>query len=574
MWDLFRTIKKHTRKKYDWGIDPDEVLLDSKNIAGHNMDQFEGRLEKPISQRAIWGLGVFAFILIFVFLGRIGWLQIIKGEEMSQKSNNNFLRNTLIFAERGMIMDREGRALAWNDVNKDTDKQYNLRKYIDKSGVSSLLGYVKYPMKDKYGFYFSDVLEGKDGLEKFFNSELSGSDGLQIVEVNALGKVESQSTVRPPENGKNITLSIDLDLQKEFYKIMDDLTKQIGFGGGAATMMDVRTGEVVALVNYPEYSSQAMTDGNSKLISSYLKDKNKPFLNRAIDGVYIPGSVVKPFMSLAALKENIIDPLQNIYSSGQLVLPNPYDPSKPSIFKDWKAHGYIDMRHAIAESSDEYFYRIGGGFEPDKQKGLGILLIDKYMRMFGFGQSLADPFFKGPAGVIPTPEWKAKNFQDGTWRVGDTYHTSIGQYGFLISPIQMLRATAMIATDGKIIEPTILKAGDGFVPDISGQIDIPASMFKVVKEGMRLAVSDQVNGTAKALSIPQVQVAGKTGTAEIDDGKQKVNSWVIGFFPYENPHYVFTVMMEKGPRSNTIGASFVMKGMLEWLAIYKPEYFR
>ena len=572
MFSFFRG--KKSGKKYDFGIDPDEVLLDSSNLAGHNVDQFEGRLEKPISQAAIYGLGIFVLCLIIFYGGKIGWLQVINGKSYAELSEKNFLRNTLIFAERGMFLDREGRALAWNEVNKDNTDEYNLRQYTEKLGVSGLLGYIKYPMKDKYGFYYSDVLEGKDGLEKYFNSELAGQDGLRIVEVNALNKVVSESTVRPPENGKNITLSIDVDLQNTFYRVMDELTHQIGFGGGAATMMDVRTGEMIVMVNYPEYSSQAMTDGDTKLINGYLKDKNKPFLNRVVDGLYIPGSVVKPFMSLAALKENIIDPLQNIYSSGQLVLPNPYDPSKPSIFKDWKAHGYVDMRHAIAFSSDEYFYRIGGGFAPEGQKGLGILNIDKYMQMFGFGQALKDPLFHGPDGVIPTPEWKALNFKDGTWRVGDTYHTSIGQYGFLIAPIQMLRATAMIATDGKIIEPTLMKATDGFVPKITGQIDIPPSMFKVVKEGMRVAVSDTVNGTAKAVNIPQVNIAGKTGTAEIDDGKLKVNSWVIGYFPYENPHYVFTVMMEKGPRSNTIGASYVMKSVLEWMAVYKPEYFK
>ncbi|MEI7480555.1 MAG: penicillin-binding transpeptidase domain-containing protein, partial [bacterium] len=459
MWQLFKIFKKSSRTKYHQDLDPDEILLDSTNLAGHNRDQFEGRLEKPISRASIYGLGIFVLILITAYAGRIGWLQVIDGNTYAERSEKNFLRNTLIFAERGMFLDREGKALAWNDVNKDSTDAYNLRKYADKFGISSILGYVKYPMKDKYGFYFSDVLEGKDGLEKYFNTELSGQDGLRIVEVNALNKVVSESTVRPPENGKNITLSIDVDLQHNLYRIMDELTKQIGFGGGSAVIMNVKTGEIVAMVNYPEYSSQAMTDGNTNLINSYLKNKNKPFLNRAINGIYAPGSTVKPFMSLAGLNEKIIDPLTNIYSSGQLVLPNPYDPSNPSIFRDWKAHGYVDMRKAIAVSSDEYFYRLGGGFEPDKQKGLGITLIDKYMKLFGFGEAVKEKFFNGANGTIPTPEWKALNFKDGVWRVGDTYHTSIGQYGFLISPIQMVRADAIIATDGKIVEPTILKAG-------------------------------------------------------------------------------------------------------------------
>ncbi|MEI8339323.1 MAG: penicillin-binding transpeptidase domain-containing protein [bacterium] len=573
MWKLFKIFKKSSRTKYHQDLDPDEILLDSTNLAGHNRDQFEGRLEKPISRASIYGLGIFVLILITAYAGRIGWLQVIDGNTYAERSEKNFLRNTLIFAERGMFLDREGKALAWNDVNKDSTDAYNLRKYADKFGISSILGYVKYPMKDKYGFYFSDVLEGKDGLEKYFNTELSGQDGLRIVEVNALNKVVSESTVRPPENGKNITLSIDVDLQHNLYRIMDELTKQIGFGGGSAVIMNVKTGEIVAMVNYPEYSSQAMTDGNTNLINSYLKNKNKPFLNRAINGIYAPGSTVKPFMSLAGLNEKIIDPLTNIYSSGQLVLPNPYDPSNPSIFRDWKAHGYVDMRKAIAVSSDEYFYRLGGGFEPDKQKGLGITLIDKYMKLFGFGEAVKEKFFNGANGTIPTPEWKALNFKDGVWRVGDTYHTSIGQYGFLISPIQMVRADAIIATDGKIVEPTILKAGPDDVPNITGQVDIDPSYFKIVKEGMRMGVEADF-GTVKLLNFKEISVASKTGTAEIDEGVPKVNSWVTGFFPYENPKYAFTVVMERGPIKSDLGATRVMKGLFEWLIVYKPEFLK
>jgi penicillin-binding protein 2 len=564
--------KRSSSKKYNQELSPDEVLLDSSNLPGHNMDQFEGQIEKPISIKSLWGVAIF-FVLIFVFFsGKIWNLQITNGQENVSRSENNRLRETLVFPERGLIYDRNGKVLVENVPAVD-DSAYPLRKYSDLPGLSSLLGYVKYPKKDKYGFFYDDTLDGKDGIEKYYNGILAGENGERIVEVDATGKVQSENIMRPPKNGDNLKLTIDSDIQSEMYKVMDELTNRIGFGGGSGVIMDVKTGELLALVNYPEYSSQIMTDGaNNAKIKSYLNSSMKPFLNRAIDGLYTPGSIVKPFMALAGVTENVFDPTLKILSTGALIVPNPYDKTKPSVFRDWKAHGWIDMRNAIAQSSDEYFYRLGGGFPPESQVGLGIARIDKYLSLFGFGKKLTTgSYFDGVSGVIPTPEWKAQNFKDGTWRLGDTYHTSIGQYGFLTNPIQVVRAVSAIANEGTIVEPKLLESE----PTVSSKVpNVTPYAYKVVKEGMRLAVTDQVEGTAKALYIPEVTAAGKTGTAEIDEGKIKVNSWVIGFFPYEKPRYVFTVMMEKGPRSNTIGASYVMRSVLQWMAVYKSEYFK
>ena len=149
--------------------------------------------------------------------------------------------------------------------------------------------------------------------------------------------------------------------------------------------MDIESGEIIALTNYPEYDSAILSSGSDpKIISGYFTDSRKVFLNRAISGLYSPGSIVKPFFALGALNEKIIDPAKEIFSSGELVLPNPYNPKNPTIFKDWRANGWTDMRMAIAVSSDVYFYQIGGGF--GSQKGLGILNIEKYSRMFGRNQ--------------------------------------------------------------------------------------------------------------------------------------------------------------------------------------------
>jgi penicillin-binding protein 2 len=364
-------------------------------------------------------------------------------------------------------------------------------------------------------------------------------------------------------------LSIESSIQNKMYLEIKSLAERVGFSGGAGVIMNVDNGEIIAMTSYPEYSSQVLTDGqDSNLIDKYLKDKKTPFLNRVIDGLYAPGSTVKPFMAYSALNEEIIDPYKNIYSSEYLSLPNPYDSSKPTIFRDWKVHGYVDMKRALAVSSDIYFYTIGGGFE--NQKGLGILNIDKYMKMFGFGEPLFSSFFIGPKGVIPTPEWKKENFAGDDWRVGNTYHTSIGQYGFQVSPIQMVRAVSAIANGGKILEPKILLNEE---VEVISDLKLKADYLKIVIDGMRDGVVKDY-GVAKGLNSKDYSVAAKTGTAELGVYKQFVNSWITGFFPYENPKYAFVIIMEKGPEANTIGAMSVMRQVLDFIALNRPEYLK
>lgn len=178
------------------------------------------------------------------------------------------------------------------------------------------------------------------------------------------------------------------------------------------------------------------------------------------------------------------------------------------------------------------------------------------------------------AGVIPNPQWKEEHFEDGQWRLGDTYNTAIGQYGFQISAIQLARATAAIANNGKKVVPHVLKRVDG-APAYNGNavistIDISDEHFQVVQEGMRQGVTD---GIAQALNVGLAEVAAKTGTAEVGSGdNKKINSWITGFFPFENPRYAFAVVMEEGPYSNLRGSVFVMRDVLQWMQEHRPEY--
>lgn len=548
-------------------IDPDEIFLDSSNLPQFDTQQFEGRIDTPISRLTGYLVVSFFVIVLSIYIGRVWTLQVKKGDEYAALSEKNYLRHTPLFAARGILYDRNAVELAWNDQSQ-TDPDVTKRVYKNIPGLAHVIGYVQYPTKDKYGFYYREDFIGMDGVEKFFNDRLQGKNGLRIIEVNALGKVSRENIVRTPTHGENLTLSIDSKLQSKMHEVIKDVANRVGFAGGAGVVMNVETGEIIALTSYPEYEPEVMSNTKDVAkIRGYFNDKNTPFLDRATDGLYTPGSIIKPFIALAALNEKIIDPAKTIVSTGSISIQNEYDPKLQTIFRDWKAHGAVDMRKAIAVSSDVYFYAVGGGYKD--QKGLGIRLIDKYVEMFGFGKKVTSPMFAhAPAGVIPTPEWKEKTFGGETWRLGNTYHTSIGQYGFQVTPLQVVRAVAAIATNGRLMQPTIIKDTQ---PVIDETIELPQSYYDVVHEGMRQAV---LSGTAASLNVPFIEIAGKSGTAELGVSKDKVNSWMTGYFPYKNPKYAFAIVMEKGEVHNLIGAGAAFRELLNWMNIYTPEYFK
>lgn len=224
-----------------------------------------------------------------------------------------------------------------------------------------------------------------------------------MLEVNSSGKIVSDNMINPPRAGENIHLSIDAFLQNKMSVALSNYIKEEKFIGGAGAMMDIQTGEILAMVSLPEYSSAIMTDGSDRnQIAKYIFDEAKPFLNKALYGEYTPGSIVKPFVAIAALDQGIITENEKMYTDGKLVIPNRYFPSKPSIFRDWKDHGIVNIKDAIAVSSNVFFYTIGGGF--GSKKGLGIEEMEKNYRNFGFGEKTNIQEFAEKNGQIPNPE--------------------------------------------------------------------------------------------------------------------------------------------------------------------------
>jgi penicillin-binding protein 2 len=576
-------------------VDPDEIFLDSSNLPDFDTDQFEGRIETPIPRSTIYIVATIFLLIGIVYVGQAFKLQFFEGAKWAKLAENNRLHHSLLFAERGVIQDRNGVLLAWNKIGQNsstTADGFASRIYRDSPGTHSLLGYVKYPRKDKFGYYYNTEYAGADGVEAYFDTVLKGKPGMKLTETDVQGNIISESVMRPADKGINITLTLDAQIQEYLYDSMKEIVNRSGFIGGAGIIMDVRNGEVIAAISYPGYDANIMTSAtNTAVIKGYLSDSKKPFLDRIAQGLYTPGSIVKPFFALAALQEQIISPDKQIESTGELKLPNPFKPGEFSIFKDWKAHGYTDMRKAIAVSSDVYFYQIGGGYL-NQQKGLGILKIDEYAHQFGLGGAVTSGFFKGKAGIIPTPEWKAKNFKGDIWRVGDTYNTAIGQYGFQVTPAQVVRAVAVLANKGTLYDPYIFKsAGEKSEENlVQGEVvstplvrkDIEDTVsqkvqitnpeyYRIVQEGMRMTVTE---GTMQALNVPYVKIAGKTGTAQVGVNNQYINSWTTGFFPYESPKYAFVVMMERGPSDAVLGGTAAMALLIEKMNLYTPKYFK
>lgn len=561
---MFKRRKKYKHFKH---IDPDQIFLDDYNSPGFDIHRFEGRMEKPVSKRSIYAFLSGTLVVLIVFSFKLGNLQIVKGQAYYDISERNTLNIQEIFSDRGIIYDRKNVELAWNEI-KQEDQDFPNRSYINSPGFGLLLGYVSYPKKDEKGFYWQKEFIGLDGLEKEYNFALNGKNGEKIYEKDALGNIISENVLNGPIHGTNLQTSIDAGVQSALYSAIEDLSTRIGYEGGTGALMDIYTGELIALTSYPEYNPQIMSDGKeSEIIQGYLNNEYRPFLNRATSGLYSPGSTVKPFIALGALNEGKIDANTNIFSSGEVRVQNPYDPDLYSTFRDWKeeGHGWTDIVKAIGESVNTFFYAIGGGYE--NQEGLGITKIKEYIKAFSIGDVTGIDVGTEVSGVVPDPEWKKEFFDGDTWRLGDTYNTSIGQYGFQVTPIQMLRAMSAIANGGRMITPTIIRGVDAKAKNVS--IKIPDEYYKLVRRGLRYTVTD---GTGGLMNVPYVDIAAKTGTAQTGFQNKFVNSWSLGFFPYESPRYAFVVLMERGPSENDLSASFVVRSLMDWINQNAKEY--
>lgn len=549
-------------------IAPEDIFIDASNLPAHDFS-LQGNVERPVSQRALLVLGIMFVIAIGVFFSRSYALQVTQGAALAAVSLENSIDASFVFATRGVIYDRTGAEIAWNEIeNSTTTTPYALRRYIALPGLAHLLGWIRYPKQDTSGAWWREAYTPMAGVEASFDDFLRGVNGRTMVERDARGKVQRENIVSPAVNGTDLQLTIDAEMQSVLHEMLARHARVQGFIGGAAVIMDVHTGEVFALTSFPEYDHVAFTEGDARVVAHEYADENAPVLDRAVSGLFAPGSIVKPLFAVAALNEGIIAPEKEIVSVGAITIPNPYDPEKPTVFRDWTVHGPVDMRTAIAVSSDEYFYTVGGGY--GGQEGLGIGRIDDYARRFGLAAKTGIALAGEKEGIVPTPEWKTEVFgADDPWRIGNTYHTAIGQFGFLITPIQAVRFTAALANGGYLVTPQLLASS---TPE-RVSIGISDEYLQIAREGMRMAVtSNRSDATVKALNISGIRIAAKTGTAQLGNRNQWMNSWSVGFWPAEEPRFAYAVVLEKAPAGTLSGASPALRPFFEWLLVHRPEY--
>ncbi len=548
-------------------VEFDEILIDASNLPSFNTGRLEGRMELPLTDRSIYLVGAIFALIMLIFGVELFNLQVIQGAELRQRSEANKLDNHIIFAERGVIYDRNMELVAWNEIDYFSRHDFPVRAYFDRNGLGQTIGYVNYPKRDTSGFYFRTEYRGLSGIEAAYNKRLEGVNGEQLVEIDALNSVISKSAMKAPTAGDNLVLSIDAELTEIIHDLLASTTALAGFRSGAAAIMDVHTGEIIAIANFPSYDPELMSDGDDvAAIEALNNDPRSVFLNKVVGGLYTPGSIVKPFIAYTALKEKIINAEEMLVSNGKLVVENSHQPDKPSIFTDWRAHGAINMRQAIAFSSNIYFYIIAGGFE--NRVGLGIDKLSESMRRFGFGVTTNILLLGEEAGVVPDRVWKEAVFADA-WRLGDTYITAIGQFGFQVTPLQVLRAYGALASGGKLFTPHVEKDKVGNFSNLG----LDESELKIVQSGMRLSVTDE-RGTNQLFNREDVAIAAKSGTAELGASRKFVNTWIAGYWPYEKPRYSFVLLMEKGPYDNTVSAAQVMTKVFDWLAKNRPDLLK
>lgn len=439
------------------------------------------------------------------------------------------------------------------------------REYATIPGLGHILGYVgkvsKDDIADNSDYYMSDKI-GKTGLEATYEDELKGKHGVEQVEVDSKGnivRVLVQDDRQDPISGNDISLYIDRGLQQKTAEALSSAIETAkertgkDVTSGSAIVMDVKTGGILAMVSLPDYDNNLFsTKISNEDYKKLITDPTYPMFDRAIQGTYPPGSVIKPIMASAGLSEGVITPTTSFNTPAAIKIGD-------YTFPDWKDHSYesTNVKRAIAESNNVFFYSIGGGY--DKIKGIGIDGMNKYWNIFGLGSKTGIDLPGEASGFLPTAEWKKKTLGE-SWYIGDTYHAAIGQGDLLVTPLQMVRATAAIANGGTLLQPQLVKKilnHDGTVVKEYGSIVsksniISSDILKTVQEGMRMTVTD---GSARSIfpaDFP-VQVAGKTGTAQFFNN-EKTHAWFECYAPYNDPQIAVVAMVEGGGEGYDVAA--------------------
>ncbi|MCL5020050.1 MAG: penicillin-binding transpeptidase domain-containing protein [Patescibacteria group bacterium] len=523
---------------------------------------------------AFYGLMIFAFGVLFL---RLFDLMLVRGESNLQLSEGQRMRLKKISAPRGIIFDQKGKPLVRNvplykkcDLgdkkeekcqflthdealkleaeNHDADLVTEVgREYLFGEATAHLLGYLSETTAEEVasGRWQSGQLIGRLGIESEYEDLLGGVDGGELVEVDTYGKVVRKVGKRDPQPGQNINLWIDVDLQQIANRLMEGKK-------GAVVVQDMQ-GHILTLVSSPSYNPSffmpVQEDKDVSLVKQgkaveILNDTAFPMFNRAISGVYPPGSTFKIVVSSAGLEENTITGESRIEDTGQITVGT-YQ------YKNWfftsqgGTEGQINVVRALARSTDTFFYKLGEMIGPEK--------IVEWAKKYGAGQSTGIDLAGENKGFVPDPKM-------GDWFLGNTYHLSIGQGSLGLTPLQVNRMISVIANGGKLCPAKIKK--DEKEEDKCVSINLKPETIALIKEGMKEACS--VGGTAGSFSVFPVPVACKTGTAEFNDPKGKTHAWFTAFAPIDNPKIVITVVVEAGGEGSSVAAPIAKEVLREY----------
>lgn len=418
-----------------------------------------------------------------------------------------------------------------------------IRTYPFKEVGAHTIGYIGKISKEEYqtldpSIYRFDAWIGRSGIERVFDSRLRGEDGGRQLEVDARGVPISLLSEKEPELGGDVHLSLD-------SKLEDRIKPLLSHRRSVVLVMDLKTGELLAAVSTPGFDPNIfVTPSQNAERLSVIGSKDHPLLDRGLNGLYPPGSVFKLVTAIAALEAGLITPHTTFECPGYFRLS-----PRSRRFKCWfsEGHGRVDLYTALERSCNVYFYNTG--------RLLGEKKLSEYARKLGFG---ASPVFELPAasGLVPSADWKKERYHDN-WYQGETVTFAIGQSYLLVSPFQILRLVAAIATNGQMFQPKLIKSSDGNLETEKNKqkIEIREETFRTLRQGMLQAVSSD-RGTGQLARVNFAKLAGKSGTAQAPPGD--AHAWFSGFFPYEDPKFAFVVFVERG-KSGGITAAQIAK---------------
>lgn len=616
-------------------------LEESINTSEKKLDS----LELPLSRRAFVLILVVIALVVLITVGQLVFLGGWRGSFYSARAEANVGREVYLPAARGVIYDRFGNPLVENIetfslaikvknlvsgqfgqldlsgllslldlseeelrvqfqeidleristliIARDIEPEKIVQlKSLDLDGVEIINDYKRYyPSGSIFahilgytGFGSSNEIKGMVGLEAYYDEFLRGEPGKSIIYRDALGNLIDKKLISLAENGSSLNTTIDSELQRYFYYRLWEALDSLGSRAAVGIALNPQNGEVLSLVSLPSYNNNIFgkTGHNTEKLR-LLNSSSKPLFNRSVSGIYSPGSTIKPLMALAALNEGVVDIKTQVYSAGYIEIPNPYYPDQPSIFLDWKPHGWVNLYSALAKSSNIYFYAVGGGVPADaepefeKMSGLGIETIKEYWEMLGFGEKTGIDLTAEGEGFLPDPQEKELRTND-IWRLGDTYNISIGQGDLLVTPIQLINQIASIANSGKLYKPHLAKGKPGsensvgeanlqssristsWEPEVLVDYSDLGEQLKEVQKGMRDAVRKWY-GTAYLLDKLPFGAAGKTGSAQV--GGTKTNAFFVGYAPAEDPQIAILVLVENA-KEGSLNAVPVAKDVLEW----------